>query len=157
MSAIISVKAYEILDSRGNPTVFIEDGLDDEGGDWQKPNVPLDNKLQFLGGDIFVTQVPRFQRAIDMNVGNASLINLNQVGTATETSDSIEPPNISESGAVNSILHGETPDDFIDDLAVFAATSRINTGLLATSERVAKYNHLICVEKELSEGVCYEW
>ena len=105
--------------------------------------------MQQVGDDIFVTQVGRIQKAIDMKVGNSFLIKLNQVGTLSETIDSIELSLRSGYRAVISHRSGETSDDFIADLAVATSTGQIKTGSLARSERVAKYNRLIRIEEEL--------
>ena len=138
------------------PIVSIEDGLDEDDWDgWKVLTEAIGNKVQLVGDDIFVTQVSRIQKAIDMKVGNASLIKLNQVGTLSETIDSIQLSIRSGYGAVISHRSGETSDDFIADLAVATNAGQIKTGSLARSERVAKYNRLIRIEEELGDSSRY--
>jgi enolase len=132
------------------PIVSIEDGLDEDDWEgWRALTAALGDRIQLVGDDIFVTQVARIQQAIEMKVGNASLIKLNQVGTVSETLDAIDLSMRSGYGAVISHRSGETADDFIADLAVATTAGQIKTGSLARSERVVKYNRLIRIEEEL--------
>ncbi len=134
------------------PIISIEDGLDEDDWDgWKTLTAAIGDKCQLVGDDIFVTQVSRIQKAIDMNVGNATLVKLNQVGTLSETFDAIELSLRSGYGAVISHRSGETADDFIADLAVATSAGQIKTGSLSRSERVVKYNRLIRIEEELSD------
>ena len=138
------------------PIVSIEDGLaEDDWAGWEKLTQRIGDKVQLVGDDIFVTQVPRIQKAIDMKVGNSSLIKLNQVGTVSETLDAIDLSLRSGYGVVVSHRSGETSDDFIADLAVATTAGQIKTGSLARSERVAKYNRLIRIEEELGAAARY--
>jgi enolase len=138
------------------PIISIEDGLDeDDWQGWKALTAAIGDKVQLVGDDIFVTQVERIQKAIDMKVGNASLIKLNQVGTVSETLDAIDLSLRSGYGAVISHRSGETSDDFIADLAVATRAGQIKTGSLARSERVAKYNRLIRIEEELGSAARY--
>ncbi len=138
------------------PITSIEDGLDEDDWEgWQVLTKAIGDKVQLVGDDIFVTQVPRIQKAIDMKVGNSSLIKLNQVGTVSETLDAINLSLRSGYGAVISHRSGETSDDFIADLAVATTAGQIKTGSLARSERVAKYNRLIRIEEELGTAARY--
>ncbi|MCP4606838.1 MAG: phosphopyruvate hydratase [Proteobacteria bacterium] len=135
------------------PIVSIEDGLDEDDWEgWKTMTEVLGGKVQLVGDDIFVTNVERIKKAIDMNVGNASLIKLNQVGTLSETMDAIDLSRRSGYGAVISHRSGETADDFIADLAVATTAGQIKTGSLARSERVVKYNRLIRIEEELGSA-----
>ena len=138
------------------PIISIEDGLSEDDWDgWQIMTEKIGNKVQLVGDDIFVTNPARIQKAIDLKVGNASLIKLNQVGTLSETIDAINLSLRSGYGAVISHRSGETSDDFISDLAVGTTAGQIKTGSLARSERVAKYNRLIRIEEGLGAASRY--
>ncbi|MDJ0765273.1 MAG: phosphopyruvate hydratase [Myxococcota bacterium] len=138
------------------PITSIEDGLDEDDWDgWKALTAAIGAKVQLVGDDIFVTNVERIQQAIDMKVGNASLIKLNQVGSLSETFDAIDLSRRSGYGAVISHRSGETADDFIADLAVATTAGQIKTGSLARSERVVKYNRLIRIEEELGDAARY--
>ncbi len=138
------------------PITSIEDGLDeDDWKGWQGLTEAIGDKVQLVGDDIFVTNPVRIQKAIDMKVGNASLIKLNQVGTLSETFDAINMSLRAGYGAVISHRSGETSDDFIADLAVATTAGQIKTGSLSRSERVAKYNRLIRIEEELGKAARY--
>jgi len=135
------------------PIVSIEDGLDEDDWEgWTRLTAELGNKVQLVGDDLFVTQVKRIHKALDLKAGNASLIKLNQVGSLSETLDAIYLSLRSGWGAVISHRSGETSDDFIADLAVATNAGQIKTGSLARSERVAKYNRLIRIEEELGSA-----
>jgi len=132
------------------PIVSIEDGLDEDDWDgWKTLTDTIGGKCQLVGDDVFVTNPKRIQKAIDLGVGNASLIKLNQVGTLSETIDAIDLSRRVGYGAVISHRSGETADDFIADLAVATNAGQIKTGSLSRSERVAKYNRLIRIEEDL--------
>ncbi len=138
------------------PIISIEDGLDEDDWEgWKTMTDTLGKEVQLVGDDIFVTNVERIQKAIDMNVANASLIKLNQVGSLSETLDAIDLSRRSGYGAVISHRSGETSDDFIADLAVATTAGQIKTGSLARSERVVKYNRLIRIEEELGDVARY--
>ena len=113
-------------------------------------NERLGDKIQIVGDDLFVTNVERLQKGIDMDVANAILIKLNQIGTLSETIDAIYLAK--ENNYKVSVSHrsGETSDTFIADLSVAVKADFIKTGSLSRSERVAKYNRLMAIESELS-------
>jgi len=138
------------------PISSIEDGLaEDDWDGWKKLTEALGSRIQLVGDDLFVTDPERIAKAVAMGVGNASLIKLNQIGTLTETLEAIDLSRRSGYGAVISHRSGETSDDFIADLAVAAATGQIKTGSLSRSERVSKYNRLLCIEEDLGEAARY--
>ena len=126
------------------PIVSIEDGLAEE--DWEGFKLmtqKLGNKIQIVGDDLFVTNVERLSQGIHAGAANAILIKLNQIGTLTETLDTIELAKDNKFNCVISHRSGETSDDFIADLAVAVNAGQIKTGSLCRSERIAKYNQLI--------------
>jgi enolase len=138
------------------PIVSIEDGLAEDDWDaWASLTKAIGHKVQLVGDDIFVTQVPFIQKAIDRKVGNASLIKLNQVGSVSETLDAIDLSRRNNYGVVISHRSGETSDDFIADLAVATSAGQIKTGSLSRSERVEKYNRLMRIEDELGKIARY--
>ena len=146
------IEMYEELVAR-YPIVSLEDGLaEDEWQGWQALTRRLGGKLQLVGDDIFVTNVGRIQRGIDLGVGNAVLIKLNQIGTLTETLDAIELARGAGYQAVISHRSGETEDTSIADLAVATGAAQIKSGAPCRSERVAKYNRLLRIEEELAES-----
>jgi enolase len=132
------------------PIVSIEDGFDEDDWDgWKVMTDELGKKIQLVGDDIFVTNLDRFQKGIANGIANSILIKLNQIGTLTETMDTISLAH--ESGYTTVISHrsGETEDTFIADLSVGTNAGQIKTGSLSRSERVAKYNRLLEIEDEL--------
>ena len=132
------------------PIVSIEDGMaEDDWEGWKALTERLGGRLQLVGDDLFVTQIPRLQRGIDEGIANAILIKLNQVGTVTETIDAVRLAHRHGYGAVVSHRSGETEDTFIADLAVALETGQIKTGSLCRSDRVAKYNQLLRIEEML--------
>ena len=134
------------------PIVSLEDGLDEDDWDgWAKLTAAVGDRVQLVGDDIFVTNETRLRRGIDSGVGNSILIKLNQIGTLTETLQTIETAKCA--GYTNVISHrsGETEDTTIAHLAVATNAGQIKTGSLCRSERVAKYNELIRIEEELGE------
>jgi enolase len=138
------------------PIWSIEDGLaesDWEG--WRVLTSRLGDKVQLVGDDIFVTNPAIIRRAVAEKVGNAALIKLNQIGTLTETLEAIATARNGGCGTVISHRSGETPDDFIADLAVATAAGQIKTGAPARGERVAKYNQLLRIEEELGANARY--
>lgn len=138
------------------PLVSIEDGLhqnDWEG--WQKLTKQLGHKVQLVGDDLFVTNAKRLQEGISKNCGNAILIKPNQIGTVTETIDTIKTAKQHGYRTIMSHRSGETEDTTIAELAVALNTGQIKTGAPCRSERVAKYNQLLRIEEELSSGACY--
>jgi enolase len=140
---------YQDLISR-YPIVSIEDGLaEDDWAGWQKQTASLGSRVQLVGDDLFVTNVQPLQRGIDEKVGNAILIKLNQIGSVTETLDTIRLAHLNGYRTVISHRSGETEDAFIADLAVATGAGQIKTGSLSRSERIAKYNRLLLIEEEL--------
>lgn len=138
------------------PIVSIEDGLAEDDWDaWVALTQAIGDKVQLVGDDIFVTQLPFIQKAIDRKVGNASLIKLNQVGSVSETLDAIDLSRRHHYGVVISHRSGETSDDFIADLAVATSAGQIKTGSLSRSERVEKYNRLMRIEDDLGKIAKY--
>ena len=132
------------------PIVSIEDGLDEDDWEgWKCLTEEMGQKIQLVGDDIFVTNLKRFQKGVTEGIGNSILIKLNQIGTLTETMDTIAYAH--EEGYTTVISHrsGETEDTFIADLSVATNAGQIKTGSLSRSERVAKYNRLLEIEDEL--------
>ena len=138
------------------PIVSIEDGLaEDDWEGWRQLTERLGSRVQIVGDDLFVTNVERLERGIEMKVANSILIKLNQIGTVTETLRAIEVGR--EAGYTSVISHrsGETEDTFISDLAVATSAGQIKTGSACRSERVAKYNRLLRIEQELGAAARY--
>ncbi|MCD6181965.1 MAG: phosphopyruvate hydratase [Candidatus Cloacimonetes bacterium] len=138
------------------PIVSLEDGLaEDDWDGWKLLTEKLGNKIQIMGDDLFVTNVDRLQKGLDMGVTNSILIKLNQIGTLTETLNTIELAKTHNLTCVISHRSGETADTFISDLAVAMNTGQIKTGSLCRSERIAKYNQLLRIEEELGGSARY--
>jgi enolase len=138
------------------PIVSIEDGLHEEDWDnWQLLTEKLGAKVQLVGDDLFVTNPTRLQKGIESGTGNAILIKLNQIGTLTETLETIDLATRSGYRSVISHRSGETEDTTIADLAVATRAGQIKTGSLCRSERVAKYNRLLRIEAELGDRAIY--
>lgn len=135
------------------PIDSIEDGLDEnDWKGWQVLTERLGQKVQLVGDDIFVTNTKFLQRGIDEGVGNAILIKVNQIGTLTETLETIDLAKKHEYKCVISHRSGETEDTFIADLSVATRAAQIKTGSLSRSDRVAKYNRLLAIEEELGDS-----
>jgi enolase len=135
------------------PVVSLEDGLDENDWDgWVHLTRELGSRLQLVGDDIFVTNIQYLQKGIQLGAANAILIKLNQIGTVTETLDAITLARRHGYRAVISHRSGETEDTFIADLAVATGTGQIKTGSVSRSERIAKYNRLLCIEAELGDA-----
>lgn len=138
------------------PIISIEDGLaEDDWKGWQQLTKKLGQKIQLVGDDIFVTSAKTLSEAIDKKVGNAVLVKFNQIGTLTETLATIGLAKQNHYGVVISHRSGETEDATIADLAVATAAGQIKTGSLSRSDRVAKYNRLLHIEKELGSDAPY--
>lgn len=132
------------------PIISIEDGLaEDDWDGWKLMTDKLGDKVQIVGDDLFVTNIIRLKKGIENGSANSILIKLNQIGTLTETMETIEMAKTS--GWTNVISHrsGETGDSFIADLAVAVNAGQIKTGSICRSERVEKYNQLLRIEEEL--------
>ena len=140
---------YEQLIDRF-PIWSIEDGLGENDWDgWATHTERLGNRIQIVGDDLFVTNHAVVREAIDRGISNAVLIKLNQVGTVTETLETIQLCTDAGWGAMVSHRSGETSDSFIADLVVATGTGQIKTGAPARGERVSKYNRLVGIEREL--------
>jgi enolase len=138
------------------PIVSIEDGLaEDDWAGWTQLTERLGSTIQLVGDDLLVTNVERIRRAIDERAANAVLIKLNQIGTLTETIDSIELARRAGWSAIVSHRSGETEDTTISDLVVAMGTGQIKTGAPSRSERVAKYNRLLRIADELGDDARY--
>jgi len=138
------------------PVVSIEDGLDeDEWDDWRRLTERLGDRVQLVGDDLFVTNVEFLRRGIEAGVANAILVKVNQIGTLTETLDTIEVARAAGYATVISHRSGETEDTTIADLAVAVNAGQIKTGAPSRSDRVAKYNQLLRIEEELGERALY--
>jgi enolase len=134
------------------PVISIEDGLaEDDWEGWKALTEELGKRVQLVGDDIFVTNLERLEKGIEMGIGNSILIKLNQIGTLTETIQAVEHAHQKGYSAIISHRSGETEDTFIADLSVALNTGQIKTGSLSRSERVAKYNRLLEIEEELGE------
>ena len=135
------------------PIISIEDGLDEnDWKGWQQLNSAIGNRVQIVGDDLTVTNLTRLQRAIDENAMNAILIKLNQIGTVTETIQAIELAKANHYGAVISHRSGETEDVIIADFAVAMGMGQIKTGSASRTDRIAKYNQLLRIEKALGSS-----
>ena len=138
------------------PIVSIEDPLDEEDWDgWQAMTEALGGRIQIVGDDLFVTNVERLQRGIDTGTANALLVKVNQIGSLTETLDSVDLAHRNGLRCMMSHRSGETEDVTIADLAVATNCGQIKTGAPARSDRVAKYNQLLRIEGELGDAARY--
>ena len=138
------------------PIVSIEDPLDEEDWDgWRTITDELGDRVQLVGDDLFVTNVERLQRGIDGGQANALLVKVNQIGSLTETLDSVDLAHRSGFRCMMSHRSGETEDTTIADLAVATNCGQIKTGAPARSERVAKYNQLLRIEEDLGDAARY--
>jgi enolase len=138
------------------PIVSIEDGVaEDDWETWERLTARLGGAIQLVGDDLFVTNSDRLARGIEAQAGNAILVKLNQIGTLTETLETIDLARRSGFGVVISHRSGETADTFIADLAVATNAGQIKTGAPSRVDRVAKYNQLLRIEDELGESAIY--
>ena len=138
------------------PIISLEDPLhEDDWIGWAELTDRLGDRIQLVGDDLFVTNTERLSRGINEEVGNSILVKLNQIGTLTETLAAIEMAKRASYSAVISHRSGETEDTTIGDLAVATNAGQIKTGAPARSERVAKYNRLLAIERELGESARY--
>ncbi len=138
------------------PLVSIEDPMSEEDWDgWKSITETLGGRVQLVGDDLFVTNVERLQRGIDERAANALLVKVNQIGSLTETLDSVDLAHRSGFRCMMSHRSGETEDTTIADLAVATNCGQIKTGAPARSERVAKYNQLLRIEEELDDAARY--
>lgn len=138
------------------PIVSIEDPLsEDEWDDWKALTDAIGDKVQLVGDDLFVTNPERLAKGIEMGAANALLVKVNQIGSLTETLDAVELAHRNGFRSMTSHRSGETEDTTIAHIAVATNSGQIKTGAPARSERVAKYNELLRIEKELGDAAVY--
>ncbi|MGV3557752.1 phosphopyruvate hydratase [Larkinella arboricola] len=134
------------------PIISIEDGMaEDDWSGWKQQTELIGKKTQLVGDDLFVTNVTRLQQGIDQGIANAVLVKVNQIGSLTETIDTV---NLAKRNSYKNIMShrsGETEDATIADLAVALNTGQIKTGSASRSDRMAKYNQLLRIEEELGD------
>jgi enolase len=157
----LSLQSEELIDRWASwidryPVISIEDGLaEDDWEGWRSLTSKLGNRVQLVGDDIFVTNVVRLRRGIESGAANSILIKVNQIGTLTETLETIAAARGAGYSTVISHRSGETEDTFIADLAVGTGAGQIKTGAPSRSERVAKYNRLLRIEEEVGSTATY--
>jgi len=138
------------------PIISIEDGMaEDDWEGWAAMSTALRARVQLVGDDLFVTNVARLQMGIDRKIANSVLVKVNQIGTLTETLDTVELATANSYTSVISHRSGETEDSTIADLAVATNCGQIKTGAPARSDRVAKYNQLLRIEEQLGESAAF--
>ncbi|MBO7642618.1 MAG: phosphopyruvate hydratase [Alphaproteobacteria bacterium] len=138
------------------PIISIEDALAEEDWDgWEKLTQIIGDKCQLVGDDLFVTNPCRLERGIRLNVANAILIKVNQIGSLTETLIAIKMAQEAKYGVIISHRSGETEDTTIADLAVATNAGQIKTGSMSRTDRMAKYNQLVRIEEELDKSAKY--
>jgi enolase len=138
------------------PIISIEDGCaENDWAGWKKLTVKLGKKIQLVGDDLFVTNVKFLQKGIAEHVANSILIKVNQIGTLTETLETIDLAKQNQYTTVISHRSGETEDATIADIAVATNAGQIKTGSLSRSDRIAKYNQLLRIEEELGDKAVY--
>jgi len=138
------------------PIVSIEDGMaENDWEGWQLLTKTLGSRVQLVGDDLFVTNVERIKTGMEKDAANSVLVKVNQIGSLTETIESVEMAHRNGWTTIISHRSGETEDTFIADLAVAMRSGQIKTGSLARSERVAKYNRLLRIEEELGNTAIF--
>jgi enolase len=138
------------------PIVSIEDPLNEEDwAGWKSMTTSLGSKIQIVGDDLFVTNPIRLAKGIETNTANALLVKVNQIGSLTETSESVEMAHRAGFATMMSHRSGETEDTTIADLAVAFNCGQIKSGAPARTDRVAKYNQLLRIEEDLDEAARY--
>jgi enolase len=138
------------------PIVSLEDGMDEEDWDgWASLTAAIGDRVQLVGDDLFVTNVERLTRGIEDGIANSILIKVNQIGTLSETLDTVDLAGRAAYTSVMSHRSGETEDSTIADLAVATNCGQIKTGAPARSDRVAKYNQLLRIEADLGEAAAF--
>jgi enolase len=149
------VKVYADLCKR-YPIVSIEDGMaEDDWGGWKALTDTVGKSVNLVGDDLFVTNVKRLKQGIDSATANAILIKVNQIGSLTETLETVDMAHRAAYRCVMSHRSGETEDSTIADLAVATNCGQIKTGSLARSDRLAKYNQLLRIEEQLGDTAFY--
>jgi len=154
-SAEEMIRFYEDLVNR-YPIISLEDGLaEDDWEGWKALTEALGSRIQIVGDDLFVTNKKRLEMGISRGIANSILIKLNQIGSLTETLETIQTAK--EAGYTNIVSHrsGETEDSFMADVAVATNCGQIKSGSLSRSERLAKYNQLLRIEEELGDRAVY--
>jgi enolase len=138
------------------PILSIEDGLaEQDWKGWELMTDRMEGSIQIVGDDIFVTNPKIFRKGIEKGVANSILIKLNQIGTVTETLDTIDMAEQVGYTTVISHRSGETEDSFISDFVVGVNGGQIKTGSMSRSDRISKYNQLIRIEEELGDGATF--
>ena len=138
------------------PIASIEDGMaEDDWAGWKELTDRLGGRIQLVGDDLFVTNVKRLERGLGDGIANSILIKVNQIGSLTETIDTVKMAQSSAYTTVMSHRSGETEDSTIADLAVALSCGQIKTGSLSRSDRIAKYNQLLRIEEELGDTARY--
>jgi enolase len=138
------------------PIISIEDGMDeDDWSGWKTLTESVGKKCQLVGDDLFVTNVTRLQQGIESQIANAVLVKVNQIGSLTETIDTVNLAKRNSYKTIMSHRSGETEDSTIADLAVALNTGQIKTGSASRSDRMAKYNQLLRIEEELGESAYF--
>jgi enolase len=138
------------------PILSIEDGLaEDDWNGWSKLNSAIGNRVQIVGDDLFVTNVDRVTKGIELNAANSVLVKVNQIGTLTETIATVQKAQRNGMTCIMSHRSGETEDSTIADLAVALNTGQIKTGSASRSDRMAKYNQLLRIEEMLGSTAIY--
>jgi enolase len=149
------VGIYDALCGR-YPIVSIEDGCaEDDWEGWRYLSANLTDRVQLVGDDLFVTNTQRLQRGIEEEIANAILIKVNQIGSVTETLETIQLATLNGYSSIVSHRSGETEDTFIADLSVATGVGQIKTGSASRSERIAKYNQLLRIEEELGDSAIF--
>jgi len=155
LDAMGLIEVYSSYVSR-YPVISLEDGMAEEDWDgWIKLTRELGKKIQLVGDDLFVTNKLILQKGIENNIANSILIKVNQIGTLTETMDTIELAKLRGYSTVMSHRSGESEDTTIADLAVSSGAGQIKTGSMSRSDRIAKYNQLLRIESWLGENSYY--
>jgi enolase len=138
------------------PIISIEDGMDeDDWAGWKTLTESIGNKCQLVGDDLFVTNVTRLQQGIESQIANSILVKVNQIGSLTETINTVNLAKRNSYKTIMSHRSGETEDATIADLAVALNTGQIKTGSASRSDRMAKYNQLLRIEEELGESAYF--
>jgi enolase len=138
------------------PILSIEDGLsEDDWAGWKKLTAKLGGKVQLVGDDLFVTNTERLKRGVAEGCGNSILVKVNQIGTLTETLESVQYAMRNKFTAILSHRSGETEDVTIADLAVATNCGQIKTGSASRTDRIAKYNQLLRIEEQLGSAAVY--
>ena len=138
------------------PIYSVEDGLaEDDWDGWKALTEKIGNRVQLVGDDLFVTNIDRLKKGIDQGITNSILIKLNQIGTLTETIQTIEMAKSNGFTTVISHRSGETEDTIISDVAVATNAGQIKAGSLSRTDRICKYNQLLRIEEELGDNAVY--